>query len=82
MLVLSRKTDELVRIGDNILVRVLGVKGRVVRLGIEAPTDISILRGELTTFDSTTVSGHVGLAHKTPTPRLAGGPRKRRTGAA
>jgi len=82
MLVLTRKTDEFVRIGDNILVRVLGVKGRVVRLGIEAPADISILRGELSTFDSTAVSRHAGLAPKATAPRPARGLNNRRTGAA
>lgn len=63
MLVLSRKTDELIKIGDHILLRVLGVKGSVVRLGIEAPSDIPILRGELLAFDP--------AIHPEPSPGVA-----------
>ena len=47
MLVLSRKTDQEVVIGGNIRLTVLRVKGNTVRLGIEAPRDIRIVRGEL-----------------------------------
>jgi len=47
MLVLSRKLGERVVIGDGIVVTVLEVKGKNVRLGFEAPSDISIWRGEL-----------------------------------
>ena len=47
MLVLSRKQGESLRIGDNITVTVLEVRGRVSKLGIEAPADVRILRGEL-----------------------------------
>ncbi|MEK5040719.1 carbon storage regulator CsrA [Sporosarcina sp. FSL K6-3457] len=47
MLVLSRKTNETIQIGDNIEIRVLEVKGDTVRIGIEAPKSVDILRGEL-----------------------------------
>ena len=47
MLVLSRKLDESIRIGDEISVKVLGVSGQQVRLGIEAPRDVQIDRAEL-----------------------------------
>jgi len=47
MLVLSRKVGETILIGENISIQVLQVTGGAVRLGIEAPTDIRILRGEL-----------------------------------
>ena len=47
MLVLSRKTNQKILIGDNITVTVLKVRGNTVRLGIEAPRDISVVRGEL-----------------------------------
>lgn len=47
MLVLSRKTNETIQIGDNIEIRIIEVKGDTVRLGIEAPKSIDILRGEL-----------------------------------
>jgi carbon storage regulator CsrA len=47
MLVLTRKYQEKIRIGDNITITVLRTKGKAVRLGIEAPNDIPVIRGEL-----------------------------------
>ena len=47
MLVLSRKTNERILIGDSIRIHVVSVRGNVVRLGIEAPRDVTILREEL-----------------------------------
>ena len=47
MLVLTRKTDETIRIGDDIVITVLRTKGKAVRLGIEAPGDKRVLRGEI-----------------------------------
>lgn len=47
MLVLSRKTNETIKIGDDIEIRVLEVKGDTIRIGIEAPKSVDILRGEL-----------------------------------
>ena len=47
MLVLSRKVDDTILIGDNIKIQVMQVKGNRIRIGIEAPTDVKILRGEL-----------------------------------
>jgi carbon storage regulator CsrA len=47
MLVLSRKQGETLQIGDNITVKVLEVHGRVMKIGIEAPSNVKILRGEL-----------------------------------
>lgn len=47
MLVLTRQEDEDIWIGPRIRVRVLGVQGGQVRLGIEAPQDVAIHRGEL-----------------------------------
>jgi carbon storage regulator len=47
MLVLSRKPGQKLQIGDNITVTVLEVHGHVLRLGIEAPQDVRVLRGEL-----------------------------------
>ncbi len=47
MLVLTRKKDEAIRIGDDILIKVVAVDKNTVRLGIEAPKDLSILREEL-----------------------------------
>ena len=47
MLVLSRRMGETLVIGDNIRLTVLGVSGGQVRLGIEAPRDISVHREEI-----------------------------------
>jgi carbon storage regulator len=47
MLVLSRRENERIRLGDSIVVTVVKLAGDRVRLGIEAPADLRILRGEL-----------------------------------
>lgn len=47
MLVLTRKIDESITIGNLITISVLEVKGNQVRLGIEAPKDIPINRTEI-----------------------------------
>lgn len=47
MLVLTRKQNEKIRIGPSITITVLRMKGKAVRLGIEAPQDVSVIRGEL-----------------------------------
>ena len=52
MLVLSRKVDQEIVIDGNIKIRVLKVRGNTIRLGIEAPQDVHIARGELDRRDS------------------------------
>lgn len=47
MLVLTRKPGESVTIGDNIKITVIDVKGRQVRIGVEAPRDMTIHREEI-----------------------------------
>ena len=47
MLVLSRKVGEMLIIGGNITVKVVRIQGNRITLGIEAPSDVKILRGEL-----------------------------------
>jgi len=47
MLVLTRKTSETIHIGDNISLTVIQTNGNSVRIGIDAPRDVTILRGEL-----------------------------------
>jgi carbon storage regulator len=47
MLVLSRKRSEQILIGDTIRITVVKLEGNQVRLGIEAPTTLPIVRGEL-----------------------------------
>ncbi len=50
MLVLSRQRDECIMIGDNIVIRVVDIRGDKVRLGIEAPSEVSVHRQEV--YDS------------------------------
>lgn len=47
MLVLSRKERERIRVGDSIVVTIVRVSGDKVRIGIEAPSDVLVLRDEL-----------------------------------
>ncbi len=47
MLKLTRKTGESIIIGDDIRVTVLNINGNQVRIGIDAPDDVIILREEL-----------------------------------
>ena len=51
MLILTRRVGENVMIGDNVQVAVLSVKGNQVRVGIEAPKTIPVIREELLTRD-------------------------------
>ena len=51
MLVLTRKSQDSIRIGDNITVTILRIKGNTVRIGVEAPDDVRIVRGELPRFE-------------------------------
>lgn len=47
MLVLSRQRDESIVIGDNVVVTIVDVRGDKVKLGIEAPKEISVHRQEV-----------------------------------
>jgi carbon storage regulator len=49
MLVLSRKESERIMLGDSIVLTIVRISGDRVRLGIEAPSDLVILRTELET---------------------------------
>lgn len=59
MLVLSRKENERIRLGDSIVLTIVRVSGDKVRLGIQAPPDVLVLRDELETFSKpgTTAEG-------------------------
>ena len=65
MLVLSRKIGEKLVIGDNITVVVSRVAGNRVTLGIEAPADVRIVRGELKNENDTSGPSprNVGVFH-------------------
>lgn len=47
MLILTRRISESIIIGDDVKITVLGVKGNQVRLGIDAPKDLSVHREEI-----------------------------------
>ncbi len=47
MLILSRRTDESIVIGDEVTITILSVKGKQVRIGITAPPDVAVHREEI-----------------------------------
>lgn len=47
MLILTRRVGETLMIGDDVTVTVLGVKGNQVRIGVNAPKDVSVHREEI-----------------------------------
>jgi len=47
MLILTRRVGETLMVGDNVKVTVLGVKGNQVRIGVDAPKDVSVHREEI-----------------------------------
>lgn len=47
MLILTRRVGETLMVGDEVTVTVLGVKGNQVRLGVNAPKDVSVHREEI-----------------------------------
>lgn len=55
MLVLSRKAEQKITIGADVVVTVLSIKGNSVQIGIEAPDNVRILRGELLNNDLATM---------------------------
>lgn len=62
MLVLNRKREQGIIIAGNIRIRVLSVKGNTVRLGIEAPSEVSILRDELSVTNENAMAGEFPVA--------------------
>lgn len=47
MLILTRRVGETIRIGDDVVVTVLGVKGNQVRVGVDAPRTVEVHREEI-----------------------------------
>lgn len=47
MLVLSRKQNEKIRIGSNVVIKIVSISDNQVKIGIEAPPDVKILREEI-----------------------------------
>lgn len=52
MLVLTRKLQERIHIGENITITVVRIQGNTVRVGIEAPRDVQVVRGEVVARDA------------------------------
>ncbi len=74
MLVLSRKPGESIRIGRSIRIKIVATDRGSVKLGIDAPDDVRILRGELEWWNDndsepTTVSGPPSMLSKAAKPR-------------
>jgi carbon storage regulator CsrA len=59
MLVLTRKVDEQIMIGNDIKITLLRIRGNQVRIGIDAPREMRVLRGEIDPLEATakTTSG-------------------------
>lgn len=70
MLVLTRKKGESIQIGGSIQIRVLAIQGNRVRLGVQAPVDVDVRRGELV-FDVDVASLPNDLLDDAPTPHDA-----------
>ena len=62
MLVLSRKSTESIHVGDSVVITVLEIRGNKVRIGIDAPKEIHVLRSELQHVISKQPSGFVAAA--------------------
>jgi len=54
MLILTRRINESLVIGDDVTVTILGVKGNQVRIGVDAPRNVSVYREELAHKDDET----------------------------
>lgn len=70
MLVLSRKAREQIQIGDEVVVTILQVKGQSVRIGIEAPKNVRVLRSELPRHETATNAAETDAANQGPTTKM------------
>lgn len=71
MLVLSRKETQRIRVGDSIVVTVVKIAGDKVRVGIEAPSDVLVLRDELEEWESPAAAPRCE-SRRAGSPRIAG----------
>jgi carbon storage regulator len=68
MLILTRRVGESVKIGDEVTITVLGVKGNQVRLGIDAPRSVAVHREEIYRRIQREQAGG-GAEHEEPQPQ-------------
>jgi len=59
MLVLTRKRNETIEVGSSVIVRIVQIKGNKVRIGIEAPPEWRIRRGEVAQRDQAALEAAV-----------------------
>ena len=57
MLVLGRREGQTIKVGDDIVITIIRIGGEAMRIGIEAPEGIKILRGELEQHKTADVGG-------------------------
>ncbi len=67
MLVLTRKTQQQIQIGDKITITIVRVTGQSVRVGIQAPEEVRVVRGELLGTSKPAKTSHVKGPTAAPT---------------
>jgi carbon storage regulator len=71
MLVLSRRKDETIMIGDDVEITIVDVRGDAVRLGIKAPRDVSVHRKEI--YDAIQAENIAAARESAPDGKAVGG---------
>jgi carbon storage regulator len=66
MLVLSRKESQRIRLGDSIVITIVKISGDKVRVGVDAPADVLVLRDELEVRDPANRTATEGIALSSP----------------
>lgn len=74
MLVLTRKVNQQIRLGDDITVTILRVQGNSIRIGVEAPRNVRVVRGELSPLSESTGSESQIATSPTELPSVDKGP--------
>lgn len=64
MLVLTRKQDGVIRIGENIVIRVIRTGKSSVKIGVDAPTSVKVVRGELAPLPTPLDHTEAEIAHE------------------